>query len=130
MTEQRRPIKRPPRWLRIIAAVVAVVYGFQLIFDHSLANVISTAVLCPLFLTFAIAPRGLFDGRFDVWTRRHRVTAGSLVFVFLGALGMSALADTIGWWPALGITVPVAGVLAWFGAYVARPRSERTGDAG
>ena len=88
---EQRPTKRPPGWLRIVAAVVTVVYCVLLIPDHDLAHLLSTAAFAPLFLVVAIAPQGLFDGRFAAWTQRHPAASIGLVIIFFAALVSSVL---------------------------------------
>jgi hypothetical protein len=120
MTEQRWPTKRPPPWLRIVAAAVTVVYCLLLIPDHALQDLLHTAVLAPLFLLFAIAPHGLFDGRFDAWTRRHLIATSGVLFVFFSALCLSGLAELVDWGLAVVITLPVTAIFVAVGAFFSR----------
>ncbi|MEU0091283.1 hypothetical protein [Kribbella sp. NPDC006257] len=105
-----KPVRRPPRWLRIVAAVVAVVYCALLIPDHELQDVLETAVLAPFFLLFAISPQGLFDGRSAAWIARHPILFGGVMFVFLGTMCLSGLAEIFDWGPAVAIMLPVTAV--------------------
>ena len=120
MTAQRRSIKRPPGWLRIVAAVVTVVSCVLLIPDHELRDVLKTAVLAPFFLLFAIAPQGLFDGRSAAWIGRHPILTGGIMFVFLGTLCLAGLSAVLDWLPALAITVPVAAIMVALGTFFDR----------
>jgi hypothetical protein len=130
MTEQRRPIRRPPRWLRIIAAVVTVVYCVLLIPDHELTDVLRTAVLAPFFLSFAISPHGLYDGRSAVWTRQHPVATGGIMFVFFSALCLSGLGAVLDWGLALAITLPLTAVVVVLGTYFSRRHQGAASSSG
>jgi hypothetical protein len=120
MTVQGRSTKRPPRWLRIVAAAVTALYGVLLIPDHSPQDVLKTAVLAPLFLLVAIAPHGLFDGRFNAWTRRHLILTSGIMFVVFGTYCLSGLATLLDWWLAVAITLPVTAIVVAVGAFYSR----------
>jgi hypothetical protein len=120
MTKPGRVTKRPPRWLRIVAGVATVLYSVQLIPNHEPQDVLKVAALAPLFLLFAIAPPGLFDGRFEAWTRRHPLARSAFTFVFFGALCLSGLAELLDWGPALAITLPLSAIVVAVVAYVSR----------
>jgi amino acid permease len=98
MVEQRRvPTRRPPWWMRIIAAVAMVIDWGLLIDDHALKHVLTTIVLTPLFLVVAIAPRRLLDGTFDAWARRNPVIIAGLLTIFCAAVILSVLTRVFGW---------------------------------
>ncbi|QNE19445.1 hypothetical protein F1D05_17915 [Kribbella qitaiheensis] len=117
--------------MRVVAAVVTVVYCVLLIPDHELRDVVKTVGLAPLYLVFAIEPRGLFDGRSEAWTRRHPIATGVVLFVFLSALCSSGLSEVLDWGPALAITLPAMAVIVAVGTYFFHRRQgavSRPGD--
>lgn len=120
-----KPVRRPPRWLRIVAAVVTVMYCLLLIPDHELQDVLKTAVIAPFFLLSAIAPRGLFDGRSAAWIARHPILIGGVMFVLFGTMCLSGLAEILDWVPAVAITLPVTAVAVTVATFFDR-RARRT----
>jgi hypothetical protein len=120
-----KPVRRPPRWLRIVAAVVAVVYCALLIPDHELQDVLKTAVLVPFFLLSAMAPQGLFDGRSAAWIARHPILSSGVMFVLFGTMCLSGLAEILDWVPAVAITLPVTAVAVAVATFFDR-RARRT----
>ena len=74
----------------------------------------------------AVAPRGLYDGRFTAWLRAHPVVNAGLTFLLLATalyLGLSSfLPDWLGGVIALP---PAAGLAAWV-VYRARSVEQTT----
>jgi hypothetical protein len=83
--------------MRIIAAVAMVIDCALLVDDHALKHILTTATLAPLLLVVAIAPRRLFDGGFDAWARRHRVTVIGLLTVYVVVIVLSVLTRVFSW---------------------------------
>ena len=103
---------RPPRWLRIISAAIAVLFAVGLSNAHALTDVFGGALACSLMLLTAIAPKGLYDGRFSAWTRKHPIANGSLIFLVLGGCLLMLLSDYIAAWLAAVIVVPPSATFA------------------
>ena len=107
-------VSRPPRWFRIISATAAVLSAVRLFYAHELADVFWGVVVCALLLLNAIAPKGLYDGRFDAWTQKHPIVSGSLTFLILGGGFVFLLSDYVAKWLAAVIVLPLsAAFVAW-----------------
>jgi hypothetical protein len=130
MASRWRRMERPPWWFRIMSLVFAVLLAGQLIGHHRPLDVVQGVLLCGLMLMNAIAPRGMYDGRFETWASTHRLLSSSLVFVFLGLLLLVTLRDFFNIWTSMIISVAVAGVATVFGVWRSqvrrRPAERRT----
>jgi uncharacterized membrane protein YbhN (UPF0104 family) len=111
---------RPPRWFRVVAAVTAVVFPLQLISEHSLNDTLWAVVIFAIMALNAIAPRGLYDGRFNAWMQDHPLVNGGFVFLILGAGLFSILSDYFATWLCAAIAIPVAAGFAVFMVYRSR----------
>lgn len=108
---------RPPRWFRIISAALAVLFAVELINAHRLIDVFWGALACSLMLMNAIAPKGLYDGRFDAWTRKHPMASAVLLFIVLGGIALAVLSDYVQLWLAAVIVLPLSAAVAPWAAY-------------
>jgi hypothetical protein len=105
---------RPPRWFRLTSAVFAVLFAVGLKDAPELVDVIWGVLACSLMLVNAIAPRGLYDGRFNDWTQKHPLVGGGLAFIVLGGSALALMSDFIDSRLAAVIVLPVsAAFTAW-----------------
>jgi hypothetical protein len=105
---------RPPRWFRVISAGFAVLFAVGLTDADELVDVIWGILACSLMLVNAIAPKGLYDGRFNAWTQKHPFVSGGLAFTVLGGSALALLSDFIDSWLAAVIVLPMsAAFTAW-----------------
>lgn len=109
--------RRPPRWLRIISAAIAVLFAVGLSNAHALTDVFGGSLSCSFMLLNAIASKGLYDGRFSAWTRKHPIANGSLIFLVLGGCLLLLLSDHIAAWLAAVIVVPPSATFAVWVTY-------------
>jgi hypothetical protein len=117
---------RPPRWFRITSAGIAVLFAVGLIHAHELIDVIWGVLACSLMLVNAIAPKGLYDGRFNAWTQKHPIVAGGLLFLILSGSALALLSDYIDSWLAAVIVLPMsAAFVAWI-TYRERATTRKT----
>jgi hypothetical protein len=128
-----RLLGRPPRWRRVAAVVLLVINGLSLFEEHRPRDIVEAVFFGCLMLTVAIAPRALYDGRSDAWSRAHPVLSGAGVALFLGFCLYMLLSDFLDTGLSLLIAVPSAlglSVSATWGwsRRVKADQSERAGD--
>jgi hypothetical protein len=105
---------RPARWFRITSAGIAVLFAVGLTNADRLIDVFWGVLACSLMLVNAIAPKGLYDGRFTAWTRKHPIVSGGLFFLILGGSALALMSDYVDTWLAAVIVLPVtAAFAAW-----------------
>ncbi|MEV0804704.1 hypothetical protein AB0I34_43935 [Kribbella sp. NPDC050281] len=105
---------RPPRWFRITSVGLAVLFAVGLRNAHGLIDVFWGVLACSLLLVNAVAPKGLYDGRFNAWTQKHPIVSGGLVFLVLGGSALAVLSDYVDSWLAAVIVLPLsAAFVAW-----------------
>jgi hypothetical protein len=103
---------RPPRWFRITSAAIAVLFAAGLMNADELTDVLWGVLACLIMLLNAIAPKGLYDGRFNAWTQKHPIASGSLIFLVLGGSALSLLSDYVDKWLAAVIVLPLSAAFA------------------
>jgi hypothetical protein len=117
---------RPPRWRRITAGVAAVFVALRLITAHNFNDVLWTVYVCGVLGLGAVAPRGLYDGRFTTWMRAHPVVNAGLTFLLLGAPLYWILSSFLTDWLGVVIALPLAAGSAAWTAYRARSVEQTT----
>lgn len=117
---------RPPRWFRITSAAMAVLFAVGLRNAHELIDVFWGVLACSLLLVNAIAPRGLYDGRFNAWTRKHPIVSGGLFFLILGGSALAVLSDYVDMWLAAVIVLPLSAAFAVWATYRDRAATPKT----
>ncbi|NIK58209.1 hypothetical protein [Kribbella shirazensis] len=117
---------RPPRWFRLASAAIAVLFAVGLMNARELTDVFRGILGCSLMLLTAIAPKGLYDGRFKAWTPRHRILSGALVFLVLGGIFLFMLSDYIAPWLAAVCAFPLSAAFAAWSTYRERAASQNT----
>jgi hypothetical protein len=122
----RRWDGRPPRWFRLTSAVIAVLFAVGLKDARELVDVIWGVLACSLMLVNAIAPRGLYDGRFNAWTEKHPFVGGGLVFIVLGGSAVALMSDFIDSWLAAVIVLPMSAVFTAWITYRRRVTTRKT----
>ncbi|WP_427886682.1 hypothetical protein ACQHIV_28225 [Kribbella sp. GL6] len=86
----RRASQRPGRTRRLLALAVALVSLYELTGAKTWHDGLSAASVLLWASMLAIAPRGLWDGRAQLWSKNHPLL----------------------WWPATALFVSAAGFLA------------------
>jgi hypothetical protein len=123
MAMRDRLIRRPPTWARIGGGFGVALTCYNLFDEPSSRNLLSAAVLCPVLLLAAIAPRWLYDDRGGQWERAHPIASGTLVFLFMVGVTISLLADSFSWRISLSVGIPAGLVLAVASIYFGRRRT-------
>ena len=123
MAMRDRLIRRPPTWVRIGGGFGAALTCYNLFDEHSSRNLLWAAVLCPVLLLAAIAPRRFYDDRREQWARAHPIATGTLVFLFMAGMTTSLLADSFSWGISLGVGVPAGLVVLVASVYFDRRRT-------
>ena len=108
---------RPPRWFRITSAGIAVLFAVGLTNAHELIAIIWGVLACSLMLVNAIAPKGLYDGRFSAWTQQHPIMSGVLGFLVLGGSSLALLSDYVDSWLAAVVALPLSAAFAAWNTY-------------
>jgi hypothetical protein len=117
---------RPPRWRRIAAGAFAVSFALRLITAHNFNDVLWTVYVCGVLGLGAVAPRGLYDGRFTAWLRAHPVVNAGLTFLLLGTALYLGLSSFLPDWLGVVIALPLAAGAAAWTAYRARSVEQTT----
>jgi hypothetical protein len=117
---------RPPRWRRIVAGAFAVSCALRLITAHNLHDVLWTVYVCGVLGLGAVAPRGLYDGRFEAWLRAHPVVNAGLTFLLFGAPLYWILSSFLADWLGVVIALPLAAGAAAWAVYRARSVEQTT----
>jgi hypothetical protein len=117
---------RPPRWFRVVAGVVAVFFALELITAHNFNDVLWAVFVCGGLGLNAVAPRGLYDGRFEAWLRAHPVVNAGLTFLLLATALYLGLSSFLPDWLGVVIALPLAAGLAAWVVYRARSAEQTT----
>jgi hypothetical protein len=104
---------RPPRWLRIVFGAGAVITALGLITADEPSDVVVAVGVCGSLGLHAVAPRGLYDGRFDAWLRAHPVVNAGLTFLLLETALYLVLSIFLADWLGVVIALPLAAGAAW-----------------
>jgi hypothetical protein len=117
---------RPPRWRRVVAGVFAMIFALGLITAHNLNDVLWAVFVCGVLGLGAVAPRGLYDGRFTAWLRAHPVVNAGPTFLLLGTVLYLVLSGFLPDWLGVVIALPLAAGLAAWAVYRARSVEQTT----
>ncbi|MGZ0149408.1 hypothetical protein ACXJJ3_20255 [Kribbella sp. WER1] len=117
----RRATRRPGRTLRLFALAILLFNLYSLTGARTWHDGLSAAGVCLWTSLLAIAPRGLYDGRADAWSKRHQVVSWLLMMVFLGLAGFLVISGIADDWQ-FGLTIFVILV----GLAIARSLAART----
>jgi hypothetical protein len=117
---------RPPRWRRVAAGAFAVSFALRLITAHNLNDVLWALFVCGGLGLSAVAPRGLYDGRFEAWLRAHPVVNAGLTFLLLGTALYLVLSSFLADWLSGVIALPLAAGFAAWVVYRARSVEQTT----
>ena len=115
------------------AVVLFVTSGLGLFEEHRPRDIVGAVFFGCLMLTVATAPRALYDGRSDTWSRAHPVLSGTGVALFLGFCLYMLLSDFLDTGLSLLIAVPSALGLSAFATWgwsrrVTADQSDRASD--
>jgi hypothetical protein len=116
-------IARPPRWMRILGVVLAVIFALPLIGAHQPLDIVKTVVLCGIWVFLAISPRAIYDGRAGAWEQAHPVLAAVTLFLFIGLLMFNALTYFLSPLVSVLISVGFSAVFAPWGIWQSRKRN-------
>jgi drug/metabolite transporter (DMT)-like permease len=116
--------------MRLVALAFVLVTLYGLPEAKNWHNYFWAAWSVLLFSLLAIAPRGLYDGRFERWSRRHEVLSGALVTVFMFVPGFMLLTDHFSDRTSLLIAGLIAPGVAALSVYGGRRRRRGNMDEG
>jgi hypothetical protein len=125
MALEKRWASRPPRWARIVFGTGAVIFALELITADEPSDVVFRVFFCGSLGLQAVAPRGLYDGRFDAWLRAHPVVNAGLTFLLLETALYVVLSIFLTDWLGVVIALPLAAGAAW-AVYRARSVEQTT----
>lgn len=118
----RRVARRPGRTFRLFALAIFLFNLYGLTGANTWHDGLSAAGVCLWTGLYAIAPRGLYDGRADAWSKRHKVLSGLLVTVFLAAAGFLAISGATDDWQFVLTMLVFFVVLAIAKSWAARTK--------
>lgn len=114
---------RPARWMRVWAALMGLLFIVSLIFDHDdVGDYVTAVTLCGLMSVTVFAPRGLYDGRFAAWSRRHVVLSAALIVAGMAGCSFVVLSTVFGQRIGVLVGVPAGMAFGAFAAYLDRKR--------
>ncbi|GAA1599890.1 hypothetical protein GCM10009804_65660 [Kribbella hippodromi] len=128
--------RRPGRTMRLFALAFALVLLYALTEAADWHDYVKGGSEFMLAGLIAVAPRGIYNGQLDAWTKRHKALSGLMLVVLAGVMGFIAIPDIVADWKfALAVGLP-AGCLAVFSPALRRrlvktdegPASEVDGD--
>jgi hypothetical protein len=117
---------RPPRWRRVVSGVAAVIFALELITVDEPSDVVVAVGVCGVLGLDAVAPRGLYDGRFTAWLRAHPLVNAGLTFLLLGTVLYLVLSIFLTDWLGVVIALPLAAGAAAWAVYRARSVEQTT----
>ncbi|TCM48949.1 hypothetical protein [Kribbella sp. VKM Ac-2568] len=126
MALEKSRASRPPRWVRIVLGAVAVIWALGLITADEPSDVVFRVFFCGSLGLQAVAPRGLYDGRFNAWLRAHPVVNAGLTILLLGTALYVGLSIFLADWLGVVIALPLAAGAAAWAAYRARSVEQTT----
>ena len=86
-------LRRPGRTMRLLGLAVLLCLLYGLTEAKGWRQHLTGISEISLVSLIVIAPRGLYDGRFQRWSDRHKVLAWLPAAVFIGVVGFLVLSD-------------------------------------
>jgi hypothetical protein len=114
--------RKPPRWLRIVSAVVALIGLSGLSPEDSLRSNAETIFLAGVVGINAIAPRWLYESREPDWFKAHPVLSALAISAFLSVLLYFLLSEFVSDGLSVAIALPTAAVSTVVGLALHRAR--------
>ena len=127
----KRP-QRPDRSMRLLALALVLFTLYGLPDAEGWHDDLWAVWSVVFFSLLAIAPRGLYDGRFELWSRRHDALSLALVVVFAFVPGFLLLSEHFSDRTSLLIAVlmaPGPAALAFYSGRRHRRRSVHEGSS-
>jgi hypothetical protein len=114
--------------MRLLALAIVLFSLYGLTTAEHWHQALSAASVCMWAGLFAVAPRGLYDGRVDSWAQAHKVRSSLVAAVFLSAAGYLAFSGIADDWK-FGLTI-VVGVVCLLVARKIADRRTANADEG